>query len=117
MAKSSLLIDAKVSAQTSVRLVEFVLAQKQINQEELAELLEVSPSFVSRLRAGERSLTLDHLDLIGRKLEIPVGAMLLAAIAPPKPDARFEKARQLAIAAIEQGDRTRAAIKASSAKR
>jgi len=70
----------KVSSEVSAALVEYVLKEAAITQEHLADALEVSPAFISRVRARERSFTIDHLAALESLMNVPLGAILLAAV-------------------------------------
>ena len=94
----------KVSSDVSAALVDYILKAGAISQDRLAEALEVSPAFISRIRAGERSFTVDHLASMEKLLEIPLGAILLAAVPLPKPSSKTRKLHQLAREAIAQAD-------------
>ncbi len=62
----------------SSRIVDYLVAQGR-TQAEVARLLGVSQGYVSLVRSRERALTLDHLEALALGLDIPLGAMLLAA--------------------------------------
>jgi transcriptional regulator with XRE-family HTH domain len=94
----------KVSSDVSAALVEYVLKAGDISQDRFADALEVSPAFISRVRAGERSFTVDHLASLEKLMDIPLGAILLAAVPLPKPRAETKKLHQLAREAIAQAD-------------
>jgi transcriptional regulator with XRE-family HTH domain len=94
----------KVSSDVSAALVEYVLKEASISQESLADALEVSPAFISRVRARERSFTVDHLAAFETLMNVPLGAVLLAAIPLPKPRSETKKLHDLARQAIAQAD-------------
>jgi transcriptional regulator with XRE-family HTH domain len=94
----------KVSSDVSAALLEYVLKQASISQESLADALEVSPAFISRVRARERSFTVDHLAAFETLLNLPLGVILLAAVPLPKPRAQTKKLQDLARQAIAQAD-------------
>jgi transcriptional regulator with XRE-family HTH domain len=105
-----------VSSEVSTDVVEYVLRQGKFTQEQLADALEVSPAFISRVRSKERSFTVDHLVAIEKLVGIPLGALLLAAIpiAPPRPET--ERLHKLLRAAMLQADKATAAIRRSIEK-
>jgi transcriptional regulator with XRE-family HTH domain len=105
-------VRGKVSTDTTARVLRYVLEKTHRTQAQLAEDLEVSESFISRALRGERNLTLDHLQQIEDKFDMPTGAMFLA-ITKPGTDPKFERLRHLARELLLQGDRVSAAIKAS----
>ncbi len=100
----------KVSSDVSALLVEYVLKKAEITQEQLAEALEVSPAFISRVRKRERSFTVDHLGTFETMLKVPLGAILLAAVPLPTPRPETKKLHDLARKAIAQADSASRAI-------
>jgi transcriptional regulator with XRE-family HTH domain len=100
------------SAAISAAVVEYILTERKLTQEQLAEILEVSASFISRVRAGQRSFTLDHLQAIEERLEMPLGALFLATMKKTPRDNKLAKAREIAIIALRSGDRAAKAIRA-----
>jgi transcriptional regulator with XRE-family HTH domain len=103
------------STKLSAAIVEYILKERGLTQEAFAELLEVSASFVSRVRAGERAFTLEHLQAIEERLEMPLGALFLAMMPHEPADPKLARARDLAVKALEAGDRAAKAIRASRA--
>lgn len=101
----------KVSSEISAAVVTYVLREKRLTQEELADAIEVSPAFISRVRTGERSLTVDHLSALEAITGVPLGALLLAAVPLPKPTAKVKKLHDLAREAIAQADRVTEAVR------
>lgn len=95
----------------SARILRYVLDQRHLTQAQLAEQLEVSESFISRTLGAERNLTLDHLQMIEDKFDMPIGAMYLA-ITKPGTDPKFERLRVLAKELLLQGDRVSSAVRA-----
>jgi transcriptional regulator with XRE-family HTH domain len=94
----------RISSDISALLVEYVLKESGLTQEQLAEALEVSAAFISRVRGKERSFTVDHLEAVEALMKVPLGAILLAAVPIPKPRRGLEKLQALALQAISQGD-------------
>lgn len=94
----------KVSSDVSAALVEYVLKAGDISQDQLAEALEVSPGFISRVRTRERSFTVNHLAAFEKLMNVPLGAILLAAVPLPKPRVETKKLHELARQAILQAD-------------
>lgn len=86
-------------------VIAYVLREKQLTQEQLADALEVSPAFVSRVRTGERSLTIDHLTALEGITGVPLGALLLAAVPLREPKGKMKKLHEMAREAIAQADR------------
>jgi transcriptional regulator with XRE-family HTH domain len=104
------------AAVRSAEVVEYILGERKLSQEELAEILEVSASFISRVRAGKRAFTLDHLQAIEERLGMPLGAVLLATMKKLPRDRKLAKARELAVMALKSGDRAAKAIRAARAE-
>lgn len=100
----------KVSSDVSAAVIAYLLREKRMTQEELADVLEVSPAFISRVRTGERSLTIDHLTALEAITGVPMGALLLAAVPLPAPTQKMKKLHDLAREAIAQADQVTAAI-------
>ena len=57
-----------------------LLIERGMNVTRIASLLAVSKSYISRVKAGKRSLTLDHLAVLERKLGSPVALLLMESI-------------------------------------
>ena len=94
----------KVSSTTSYHLIEYLLKQTNWSQEKLADVLEVSPAFISRVRTKERSLTMEHLEAVQTILKAPLGAILLAAVPIPASRPETAKLHELAKKAIAAAD-------------
>lgn len=106
----------QITMEKSARILRYVLDQRQLTQAQLAEQLEVSESFISRALNAERNLTLDHLQMIEDKFDMPIGAMYLA-ITKPGTNPKFERLRQLAKELLMQGDRVIAAVKSAEKRK
>lgn len=61
-----------------------ILEKRGLNLTQIAELLEVSKSFISRVKAGERSFTLQHIGHIGRKVDKDLPWLLFTTMIDPK---------------------------------
>lgn len=59
-----------------------LLVDRGMNLTEIAELIGVTKSFISRVKSGQRSLTLDHLARFERALGEPIPWLLMRAIPP-----------------------------------
>jgi transcriptional regulator with XRE-family HTH domain len=105
----------KISSDVSAALVDYVLREARLSQEQLAEALEVSPAFVSRVRSRERSFTVDHLAAIEQLLGVPLGAILLAAVPLPPVRPQTRKLHELARQAIAQADAAAKVLRVSRA--
>jgi transcriptional regulator with XRE-family HTH domain len=49
---------------------------------DIAHMLDVTKSYVSKVKAGERSLTLDHLSQLALKTRLPLPFLLLQSMDP-----------------------------------
>lgn len=63
----------------SAELVEYLVTRRGLSQNEIAEILEVDKSFVSRVRKAERDFSSAQMRRIADHLNVPLGAMLLDA--------------------------------------
>ena len=98
-----------VSSSLSARVIQY-LRQRGHSQADIARMLRVSEGFVSLVKSMERSLTIDHLDLISEALSVPIGALLLAATEPPKGAKDVKQLFALSAQIIEKADAARRAI-------
>ncbi len=64
---------------TSVKLVRFLQTQGR-SQKQVAELMEISESYVSKVMSGERQFSLKHFEMIGDKLKLPTHLLLLRLV-------------------------------------
>jgi transcriptional regulator with XRE-family HTH domain len=69
-----------LSSSLSAQIIEYL--RKSYSQVEIARMLHVSEAFVSLVKKRERSLTIDHLELLADALSMPLGAMLLVMTEP-----------------------------------
>lgn len=106
----------KINTETSAQVLRYVLDRTGLSQAQLAEELEVSESFISRALNGERNLTIDHIEFIESRFNMPMGAMFLA-ISKPGTDPKYERLRQLAKELLLQGDRVIAAVKSAEKRK
>lgn len=58
-------------------VVEHERAKRGLNRSQLAALLGVNPMWVSRKLNGDRAWTVEDLDLLSRKLDIPLPVLLM----------------------------------------
>jgi|GEM_PF-5332732 len=74
---------------TSQRTIK-LLENRGMSQTDIADFLEVSKSFISRVKAGTRSFTLQHLAEIGEKFDQPLPLLLFRLMDPEtiKPENR-----------------------------
>lgn len=106
----------QINTETSAQVLRYVLDRTGLSQAQLADELEVSESFISRALNGERNLTLDHIEIIEDRFNMPMGAMFLA-ISKPGTDPKYERLRQLAKELLLQGDRVIAAVKTAEKRK
>jgi transcriptional regulator with XRE-family HTH domain len=75
------------------------LIQQGLRQTEIAKVMGVTKSFISRVAAGQRALTLEHLARLEEKLKKPVALFLIESMArpdePPQLAHERERIRQL----------------------
>lgn len=62
----------------SNRVIEY-LVSRGYSQADVARMVGLSEGFISLVRARERGFTIDHLVQIADRLNLPLGAFLLAA--------------------------------------
>ena len=81
-------------------------------------MLAVSQGFISLVKSRERSFTLDHLQAIADALGLPLGAMLLEATKPDRPDPKtaelFEATERLIRKADQASEIIRQNLRAKS---
>lgn len=63
----------------SSKLVEYLVDSRGLSQTDLATILGVDKSFISRVRSGERELSPTQMDMFAQHLNVPLGAMLIDA--------------------------------------
>ena len=59
-----------------------ILESRGMTLTEIAEFLEVSKSYISRVKAGTRAFTLQHLGHVSLKLEQPLPVLLMKVMIP-----------------------------------
>jgi transcriptional regulator with XRE-family HTH domain len=62
------------------KLVDYLVEKRGLSQNEIADVLEVDKSFVSRVRAQERDLSPEQMSAIADHMGVPMGAMLMDAV-------------------------------------
>jgi transcriptional regulator with XRE-family HTH domain len=60
------------------------LRDQGYTQARIAKMLHVTEGFVTLVKNRERSLTLDHFELLASALSMPVGALMIAVSTPTK---------------------------------
>ena len=76
----------------SSRLVDYLVERRNLSQSDIAQIIGVDKSFVSRVRTGERELSPSQMDMIAEHLRVPLGAMLIDATEPRKPASKDKQA-------------------------
>ena len=95
------------STSLSARVIEYLRGRGH-SQAQIARMLHVSEGYVSLVKHKERSLTLDHLELLASALSLPLGAMLLDVTAPRKKlDKRSQEINALTTRLIKLCDKLR----------
>ena len=99
-----------LTSSLSARVITY-LCERGHSQAEIARMLHVSEGFVSLVKSRERSLTIEHLELLASALGVPLGAMLLA-MTPLSPKASGETKRFFEVSerVIRMVDKAREAI-------
>jgi transcriptional regulator with XRE-family HTH domain len=69
-----------VSSTLSADVIQYLRAQGH-TQAHIARMLGLTEGFISLVKSRDRSLTLDHLELLTESLGVPLGAFLLAVTA------------------------------------
>ena len=98
-----------VSSPLSARIIEY-LRERGHTQAQIARMLRVSEGFVSLVKSKDRSLTIDHLELLSEALSVPLGALLLAVTQRPKARGETRKLFKLSEQVINKADEARRAI-------
>lgn len=86
-----------VSSTLSSRIIEYLRA-KGHSQAAIARLLGVSQPYISLIKIRERSLTLDHVERLADRLDMPLGALFIAI--SESRDVKKPKKRNLAFTRI-----------------
>jgi transcriptional regulator with XRE-family HTH domain len=63
----------------SKQVIDYFCSKIELTQSQIADLLEVDKSFISRVRNGERELSSFHLERLAGALGVDVGVMLIGA--------------------------------------
>jgi transcriptional regulator with XRE-family HTH domain len=97
-------------------VINWLVKEKGLSQDGIAETLEVTPGFISRVRSGERHLTVEHLVALENALRIPMGAILMAANPGNSADAKMRKLQDLVRKALVAADDARASLRSRGGK-
>lgn len=97
----------------SKAVIEYFCSRVSMTQTEIAGLLEVDKSFISRVRNGERELSSFHLERLAEALGVDVGVMMIDASRPTKPlSPEYQKIMDLCEKLILKCDKISKAAKA-----
>lgn len=66
-------------------LVRYLVSKRGLTQGEIASILQVDKSFISRVHKAERDFSPNQLGRLADHLKVPLGALLIAARPPSKP--------------------------------
>jgi transcriptional regulator with XRE-family HTH domain len=81
--------DARVSSE----IMAFLVNQHGFTQRQVADILKVHYSYVSKVLKGQRNLTISHIEAISKALDMPMPVFLWRALRPKASSARNKKAR------------------------
>jgi len=102
----------------SKTVIDYFCSKIELSQSQIAELLEVDKSFISRVRSGERELSSFHLERLAEALGVNVGVMLIDASKPTKPlPPDLQKIADLCEKAILTADRAINELKSEPVRR
>src|SRR5947207_444748 len=93
----------QISSSLSSKMIDY-LRNRGHAQADIARMLGVSEAFVSLVKSRERSLTIDHFELLSEALSVPLGALLLAVTQPSRNSVDVKKLHELSTRVIEQAD-------------
>jgi transcriptional regulator with XRE-family HTH domain len=65
------------------KLIDYLIEKRSMSQTQIAEVLSVDKSFVSRVRTAERDLSTHQLRQLADHLGVPLGALLIQAMPRP----------------------------------
>ncbi|MFT3784567.1 MAG: helix-turn-helix transcriptional regulator [Tepidisphaeraceae bacterium] len=97
-------------------LMKYLIEKRGMTQNDIADVLGVDKSFVSRVAAAERDLSTHQLRTIADALDVPMGALLLDALGPTKTkDPEKQKILDLTADLMQLADKAVAALRAERA--
>lgn len=64
---------------TSAVLVDYLVEDRGLTQDDIAAILRVDKSFISRVRSAQREFSPLQIEMIADALNVPMGALLMAA--------------------------------------
>jgi transcriptional regulator with XRE-family HTH domain len=96
----------------SADLITYLVERRHLTQSQIADMMGVDKSFVSRARRGERELSPNQIAEIADQLNVPMGAMLIDSHPPIKKSISKEKRELLDLCdrLMRRADAARAAI-------
>ena len=98
----------------SIDLITYLVDRRHLSQNQIADMIEVDKSFISRVRRGERELSPRQMQQIADCLGVPLGAMLIDSHPPIKKPISKEKRELLDLCdrLMRKADAAMAAIRA-----
>ena len=105
--------------QQAARVTNYLIETHGMTATQIAAVLGVHKSFVSRCKNAEREFGPGQIEKLADHLNMPPGAMLLAMLPekPPHADPRINEARRLCREVILMCDRFTEAVKEEQAKK
>jgi transcriptional regulator with XRE-family HTH domain len=97
------------SSTLSAKVINY-LREHGHRQADIAKMLHVSEGYISLVKSRERSLTIDHLEMLSSALSVPLGALLIAVTKPTKFTKESKVLFDLCAGVLEAGDKARGAI-------
>lgn len=85
----------EMSSPSSADLARYVMDKHGLNQKQLAAVLGVGQSFISRVARGDRNFTFAHANALAAHLGVPVAVLIWRTLGPANGDPRFQEAREL----------------------
>jgi len=76
---------AKSLTLLSKDVVDYLVDIKKLTQSDVAAVLDVDKSFISRVRSGEREFSPNQMARLAEHLGVPLGVMLIEITEPKKP--------------------------------
>ena len=80
--------DGRVSSE----ILAFVVREHSLNQRQIAAILNVHHSYISKVLKGQRNLTLTRIEAISNALGMPLPVLAWKALTPKTPSGRKKKA-------------------------